>query len=144
MSVAFTRLWASIDLTYLPKKYHTYVGPSVRRVYLDTARQADLQRQLASAQQMITKLEQDKKALVQSSEQDRAVAKAQASEATVARKANKHLLRQLLEKTEEHALANRKHQQALDALRADRTRWKGQYESSQENCAEQRQKYNDE
>ncbi|KAF8159360.1 hypothetical protein B0H34DRAFT_654936 [Crassisporium funariophilum] len=38
------------DLTYLPKKYHQYIVPSVRRVYLDASQDTALQEKLKQAE----------------------------------------------------------------------------------------------
>ncbi|TFK39708.1 hypothetical protein BDQ12DRAFT_681070 [Crucibulum laeve] len=52
------------DVTYLPKKFHPFVVPSVRRVYLDTGNTAALQKKLTKAQARIQKLEQDQETLL--------------------------------------------------------------------------------
>ncbi|KAJ3508698.1 hypothetical protein NLJ89_g5607 [Agrocybe chaxingu] len=38
------------DLNYLPEKYHPFISPAVRRVYLDTSVHTDLQKQLKHAE----------------------------------------------------------------------------------------------
>ncbi|KAF8202419.1 hypothetical protein BJ912DRAFT_441979 [Pholiota molesta] len=44
------------DLTYLPEKYHPFVSPAVRRVYIDVSSHASLQKKLGQAEKQIDHL----------------------------------------------------------------------------------------
>ncbi|KAF9466159.1 hypothetical protein BDZ94DRAFT_1252248 [Collybia nuda] len=65
------------DLTYLPKKYHQYIVPGVRRVYLE-APGPDLRKQLTKAEAKIRKLEKDQEILLVQCEQHMSAAHAHA------------------------------------------------------------------
>ncbi|KAG6902552.1 hypothetical protein C0995_014941 [Termitomyces sp. Mi166 len=73
------------DLTYLPKKYHDYVIPSLRRVYLDAPRYSDLKKELKASKEKIKKLENDNEILMQQCERHMAAANAQAKGERAAR-----------------------------------------------------------
>lgn len=68
---------SSVQLTYLPKKYHQYIVPGVRRVYLEVA-EPDLRRELAKAKTRIQKLERDQEKLLAQCEQHMSAARAHA------------------------------------------------------------------
>ncbi|KAK2464020.1 hypothetical protein APHAL10511_003964 [Amanita phalloides] len=67
------------DLTYLPKKYHPYVIPAVRRVYIDGSAISSLQRKLARAETRVKKLESDQEILLKRCEAYMAASHAHAS-----------------------------------------------------------------
>ncbi|KAF8075148.1 hypothetical protein FPV67DRAFT_1476183 [Lyophyllum atratum] len=87
------------DLTYLPKKYHQYVLSSVRRVYFDTTRQADLRAELSTAKAKIKKLEKDEETLLRECERHMGSAAAHAKGEREAR-AEVDTLRQLLKQND--------------------------------------------
>jgi hypothetical protein len=77
-------------LTYLPKKYHQYVVPGVRRVYLDTSGEAALQKKLIKAESKIQKLEAEQETLMKRCEQLVSASRAHAEgEMKERRRANK-------------------------------------------------------
>ncbi|KAF8634205.1 hypothetical protein AX15_001018 [Amanita polypyramis BW_CC] len=67
------------DLTYLPKKYHQYVLPAVRRVYVDNNTVQSLQKKLAKAEGRVRKLENDQELLLKKCEGHMAASQAHAS-----------------------------------------------------------------
>jgi hypothetical protein len=78
---AFYHLFSSHlswKLTYLPKKYHQYVIPGVRRVYLDASAEAILQKKLTKAEARIRKLEAEQETLLKQCEQHMSAARAHA------------------------------------------------------------------
>ncbi|KAG6908891.1 hypothetical protein DXG01_002869 [Tephrocybe rancida] len=86
---------ASPDLTYLPKKYHEFVVPNVRRVYVDATRQPNLQslqKSLQLSKSKIQKLERDQEVLLQQCERHMAAAHAQAEGERAARETAAKLL----------------------------------------------------
>lgn len=72
-------------MTYLPKKYHEYVIPSLRRIYLDSPHHSDLKKDLKASQEKIKKLEKDRDILMQQCEKHMAAARAQAEGERAAR-----------------------------------------------------------
>ncbi|KAF8732665.1 hypothetical protein AX14_004103 [Amanita brunnescens Koide BX004] len=56
------------DLTYLPEKYHQYIIPAVRRVYIDNSSASSLQRKLARAEVRVAKLENEQEILLKQCE----------------------------------------------------------------------------
>ncbi|KAF8238104.1 hypothetical protein L208DRAFT_1243921 [Tricholoma matsutake] len=66
------------DLTYLPKKYHQYVVPSVRRVFLDPSGEATLQKKLIRAEARVRKLEAEQETLLKQCEKHMSAARAHA------------------------------------------------------------------
>ncbi|KAF8645050.1 hypothetical protein AX16_008108 [Volvariella volvacea WC 439] len=57
------------DLTYLPKKYHQYVVPSVRRVYLEGANSDSMRKKLVRAEERIALLQESQDGLLLECEQ---------------------------------------------------------------------------
>ncbi|RDB15372.1 Tripartite motif-containing protein 26 [Hypsizygus marmoreus] len=67
------------DLTYLHKKYHEYVVPSVRRIYFDNPAQVDVKMKLAVAEAKIKKLQKEQEVLMRQCERHIAAAGAHAA-----------------------------------------------------------------
>ncbi|KAF5373335.1 hypothetical protein D9615_007382 [Tricholomella constricta] len=124
------------DLTYLPKKYHPYIVPSVRRLYLDTARQADLQENLSAAQERIKKLERDQETLLRQCERHMAAARAHAEGEKKVRDDNTHLCHALREKEKEYSYSQEKVVLDLEKLEAERNSWKSKYKDLKKRHAE--------
>lgn len=64
------------ELTCLPKKFHQFIVPSIRRVYIDTARHDGLRKKLAAAETRAAALEADKERLMGVCERHMAAARA--------------------------------------------------------------------
>ncbi|KAJ7491987.1 hypothetical protein FB451DRAFT_954815, partial [Mycena latifolia] len=64
------------ELTCLPKKFHQFVVPSIRRVYIDMSRYDGLRKKLAASEARVKALEQDKERLMVVSERHIAAARA--------------------------------------------------------------------
>ncbi|KAG5725038.1 hypothetical protein E4T56_gene12397 [Termitomyces sp. T112] len=107
------------DLVYLPKKYHEYVMPVVRRVYLDLPRYSDLKKELKSSRERIKKLEKDNDILMRQCERHMAAAKAQAEGERAARQRATDLQSQLRNKEEELYAADINAAEALGILKDD-------------------------
>ncbi|KAG6896216.1 hypothetical protein C0992_009684 [Termitomyces sp. T32_za158] len=74
-----------LQLTYLPKKYHEYIIPSLRRIYLDSPRFSDMKKDLKASKEKIKKLEKDRDVLMKQCEKHMAAARAQAEGERAAR-----------------------------------------------------------
>ncbi|KAF8347984.1 hypothetical protein F5887DRAFT_881457 [Amanita rubescens] len=66
------------DLTYLPKKYHEYVLPAVRRVYMDSTLDSSLQQKLAKSEARVAKLENEQEIVLNQCEAHMAASQAHA------------------------------------------------------------------
>ncbi|KAF8216686.1 hypothetical protein K438DRAFT_1559072 [Mycena galopus ATCC 62051] len=66
------------QLTCLPKKFHQYIVPSIRRVYIDTSRHDALRKKLAASDARVKALEADKERLMAECERHIAAAQAHA------------------------------------------------------------------
>ncbi|KAJ7105487.1 hypothetical protein C8R43DRAFT_1140811 [Mycena crocata] len=66
------------ELTCLPKKFHQYIVPSIRRVYIDTSQHSALRKRLAASEARVSALEQDKERLMAECERHIAAARAHA------------------------------------------------------------------
>lgn len=55
---------ATPDLRYVPKKYHEFMIPSVRKLYLEIPSQAKLKTQIALLETRVQSLDRDKKLLM--------------------------------------------------------------------------------
>jgi hypothetical protein len=64
------------ELACLPKKFHQYILPSIRRVYIDLSRQDGLRKKLAASEARVRALEQDKERLMAECERHIAAAHA--------------------------------------------------------------------
>ncbi|KAG6811550.1 hypothetical protein H0H92_006903 [Tricholoma furcatifolium] len=123
---------ATPDLAFLPKKYHEWIMPNVRRVYLDSTRQNDLEKK-------IKKLQKDQETLMKQCERHMAAARAQAEGEKAARDKAAVLERQLLQISEQlstsNAVSHRLVQendllaQEVDGLKVTETRLRRKYEA---------------
>ncbi|GLB41641.1 putative RING-type zinc-finger [Lyophyllum shimeji] len=131
------------DLTYLPKKYHQYVIPSVRRVYFDTTRQDDLQEKLAAAEAKIKKLERDQETLLRQCERHMAAASAhKAGERVALREAD--LLRAALNTRErDYAIAKEAADQVYVQVENERDELSRKYQDLKRRHSDLKQKVNE-
>jgi hypothetical protein len=58
------------NLAYIPKKYHEFMLPATRRVYLDTPQNSDLKRHIEGLEQRNKLLEKDKVLLMEKCEEN--------------------------------------------------------------------------
>ncbi|KAJ7255447.1 hypothetical protein B0H12DRAFT_1050108 [Mycena haematopus] len=72
------------QLTCLPKKFHQYIVPSIRRVYIDMSRHEHLRKKLSASEARVAALEQDKERLMAECERHIAAAQAHSRGETVA------------------------------------------------------------
>ncbi|KAJ7622937.1 hypothetical protein DFH06DRAFT_1340574 [Mycena polygramma] len=66
------------ELTCLPKKFHQYIQPSIRRVYIDLSRHEHLRKKLVASDARVKALEKDKERLMTECERHIAAAGAHA------------------------------------------------------------------
>lgn len=106
-------------LTYLPKKYHQYVIPGVRRVYLDTSREAAIQKKLTKAENTVRKLEAEQETLLKQCEQHMSASRAHADgEMKERQRANK--LQRSLDTASAQVIATREDSEAyIERIEAD-------------------------
>ncbi|KAG6900029.1 hypothetical protein C0993_004086 [Termitomyces sp. T159_Od127] len=120
---SLVRLSVSVDhlpqLTYLPKKYHEYVLPSLRRVYLDSQRDSELKSDLKAAKEKIKKLEKDRDILMQQCEKHMAAAQAQAEGERTARLKASDLQSKLDIMRKDSRVADVKAEKAVNNLKCD-------------------------
>jgi hypothetical protein len=64
------------QLTCLPKKFHQYIVPSIRRVYIDMSRHEGLRKKLSASEAHVKALEKDKERLMAECERHIAAARA--------------------------------------------------------------------
>ncbi|KAM6497307.1 hypothetical protein JOM56_007780 [Amanita muscaria] len=68
------------DLAFLPRQYHKYVLPAVRRVFVDTSATASLKKKLRNAEARIKSLENDQETLSNKYNRHKAAAQGQHNE----------------------------------------------------------------
>ncbi|KAG5654165.1 hypothetical protein H0H81_006547 [Sphagnurus paluster] len=115
------------DLAYLPKKYHEYIVPSVRRIYFDATRQSELLQQLVVAQSKIKKLEKSKDLLMKKCEQHMATAGAYQQMEQDARDVIESLRQELAEREEEYENDRLSDAEDIKRLRAERDVFRDKY-----------------
>ncbi|KAJ7066467.1 hypothetical protein C8F01DRAFT_981902 [Mycena amicta] len=106
------------ELTCLPKKFHQYILPSVRRVYVESSpSSASLRKKVASAEAQIRVLEADKERLINQCDRHIAVARAHNVAETNAL-LRERLLEEEIEQMRNHAgIEANEAQAALKALK---------------------------
>ncbi|KAF7356444.1 Tripartite motif-containing protein 26 [Mycena venus] len=97
------------ELTCLPKKFHQYIVPSIRRVYIDMSRHENLRKKLSASEARVAALEKDKERLMAECERQIAAARAHSHSETHAILRAKELKEML-------------RSSALDAARAEEAR----------------------
>ncbi|KAJ7117807.1 hypothetical protein C8R44DRAFT_879344 [Mycena epipterygia] len=103
------------ELTCLPKKFHQYIVPSIRRVYIDMSRHEGLRKKLSASEVRVKALEKDKERLMAECERHIAAARAHSQGETDAILKAKDIEEEL-EETRENAVVDM--QEAEQALRA--------------------------
>ncbi|KAJ6518950.1 hypothetical protein C8R45DRAFT_851598 [Mycena sanguinolenta] len=88
------------QLTCLPKKFHQYIVPSIRRVYIDMSRHENLRKKLSASEARAVALEEDKERLMASCERHIAAAQAHRRGETDARQELRRNEERLLEMQE--------------------------------------------
>jgi hypothetical protein len=127
--IAFFGSYIGRQLTYLPKKYHQYVVPGVRRVYLDTSGEAALQKELTNAECKIKKLVAEQETLLKQCEKHMSAARAHAEgEGMERQRANK--LQRDFDAFSSQADADRvASDQYIEDIKDDREEWKVKYQN---------------
>ncbi|TFK71440.1 hypothetical protein BDN72DRAFT_877163 [Pluteus cervinus] len=129
------------DLTYLPKKYHQYVIPSVRQVYIDTSGERTLKKKITQAEERIRALEREKAQLLIEGNRDKATLQIHAArerEATSqARIAGERLNRLTRLRNEDSEVATRDINEAY----RERDHIQAQYDDLQQQFDELAQKF---
>ncbi|KAJ6488065.1 hypothetical protein DFH09DRAFT_381016 [Mycena vulgaris] len=115
------------EITCLPKKFHQYIVPSIRRVYIDMSRHEGLRKKLSASDARVKMLEQDKERLMAECERHIAAARAHSRGETDAL-LKLHDLEEELEVTRENATVDT--QDAERALQA----MKVKYEKMKRHC----------
>ncbi|KAG6816052.1 hypothetical protein H0H87_008968 [Tephrocybe sp. NHM501043] len=144
--IAFILTVIAVQLTYLPKKYHEFVVPNVRRVYLDTTRQTELRKELKSSKDKIKKLERDNEVLMKQCERYMAAAHAQAQGEKAARDTAERLQERLDDmegNLQWHISRGEDAGNILSALGADMVTLQTKYDHLKERFTRLRAKHND-
>jgi outer membrane murein-binding lipoprotein Lpp len=126
----------SWKLTYLPKKYHQYVVPGVRRVYLDTSTEAILQKKLTKADARIRKLEAEQETLLKQCEQHMSAARAHAEGEKKERRRADKLEQDFDAVTSQSFEAGRVSEIYIEKIAVDRERLKHKYQKLKQHCRE--------
>jgi hypothetical protein len=116
-----------LQLTYLPKKYHQYIVPGVRRVYIETSA-PDLQKKLAKAEARIRKLERDQEILLEQCEQHMSAAHAHAQGELKARTRVAELKDEVQQITTYAAKSKREYEGGIENIEEDRDIVRSKYE----------------
>ncbi|KAK6967130.1 tripartite motif-containing protein 26 [Favolaschia claudopus] len=120
------------ELTCLPKKFHQYIVPSIRRLYIDVPGNDGLRKKLSASEARVRALEDDKERLMAECERHIAAAEAHCRGETSAIRNVMNLKDELAEMEHELAEATRAAQEALAAQSATKIKYdkmKRQYRS---------------
>ena len=115
-------------LTYLPPKYHQYVIPGVRRVYLDTSGEAALQKKLTRAENTVRKLEAEQETLLKQCEKHMSASRAHADGEMKERQRANRLQRNIDALSAQVIAENEASEACIKEIKADREQLKSEYQ----------------
>ncbi|KAF7370475.1 RING-type domain-containing protein [Mycena sanguinolenta] len=111
------------EITCLPKKFHQYIVPSIRRVYIDTSRHENLRKKLSTSEARVAALEGDKERLMAECERHIAAAQAHRRGETDARQELRRNDARLVEMQEAVVDEREARLAAEDAMRAMKVKY---------------------
>lgn len=124
------RVLILVQLTYLPEKYHQYIIPAVRRVYIDNSSASSLQRKLARAEVRVAKLENEQEILLKQCEAHMAASQVHASNAYTALKETERLKKKvdgLSTRVDAAEALQDEYEKNASQVREEVTYWKSKY-----------------